>query len=381
MFINGTGITQNDYILAEVTSVADFSAAATEVSATLAATASSSNVVTLGLNVLRWPSTATIPATLAGASDKVYVGLGVPGQADTYTGSNKLIAARDLTAGLTASTTRREDRCYIAGNAHEEGSGLPNVGWMDKLSDTYGFTQIFKEDFSMNNTARATVLRGIPNEYKKQWYKHTLIHKRDIEHTSMWGVKATNTSGSNIKRYTQGAIDFITQNGFIFGMTEGKTFDNFTTDLGEFFHPEVQNKKATVYFCSTQAFNWLNGVGTGSMISNSVDASNTGFRSNLTVEGKKKVFGVNITDISTIHGTIHLTKNVQLDGTGIHIVAVDMSNIMYRPLVGNGLNRDTTIYMGVKSIEHTGDDLRTDLIQTEAGFDFCMGETMAIWKS
>lgn len=357
-------IKENGYIIVEVTAIADVGG--------------EDNAISVTANIIHTPGWTLLAGTTK--PDRVYYGLGVPGKVSTDTSGNKLFATRDLSAAVTGNTARREDRIYIVGNGYEEGSGLPDTTWADKISDTFGYTQIFKEDFTMNNTARAMVLRGVANEWKKQWYTHVLSHKRDIEHTAFWGHKYKTTVNNNPKRYTQGVIDFITQNGFIFNMTEGKTFDDFTHDLGEFFHPEVQNQKSTIYFCSTAVFNWLNGVGTGNFVSNSVDVS-SGFRSTLSVEGKKKVFGVEITDISTVQGTIHLAKNTMLDGTGIHIVAVDMKNVKYRPLVGNGLNRDTTIYMGVQSLEHTGVDKRTDLIQTEAGFDFRLGETMAIWKS
>ena len=54
--------------------------------------------------------------------------------------------------------------------------------------------------------------------------------------------------------------------------------------------------------------------------------------------------------------------------------------VKYRPLIGNGVNRDTAIYVGVQSLENTGVDRRIDLIQTEAGLDVVMPEAHAVWK-
>ena len=52
----------------------------------------------------------------------------------------------------------------------------------------------------------------------------------------------------------------------------------------------------------------------------------------------------------------------------------------YRPLDGNGLNRDTSIYVGVQTLENSGVDRRVDLIQTEAGMEWQMPESHAYWS-
>ena len=35
-----------------------------------------------------------------------------------------------------------------------------------------------------------------------------------------------------------------------------------------------------------------------------------------------------------------------------------MKHVKYRPLAGNGMNRDTSIYVGIQSLENTGTDKR-----------------------
>jgi len=62
------------------------------------------------------------------------------------------------------------------------------------------------------------------------------------------------------------------------------------------------------------------------------------------------------------------------------MIGVNMKHVAYRPLVGNGVNRDTSIYVGVQSLENTGVDRRIDLIQTEAGLEALMPEAHAVWK-
>ena len=38
------------------------------------------------------------------------------------------------------------------------------------------------------------------------------------------------------------------------------------------------------------------------------------------------------------------------------------------------------VYVGVQNLENTGVDKRVDIILTEAGFEFMMPESHAIWK-
>ena len=75
-----------------------------------------------------------------------------------------------------------------------------------------------------------------------------------------------------------------------------------------------------------------------------------------------------------------MVRNVMLDGSGVKILALNMKQCKYRPLVGNGLNRDTSVYVGVQTLENTGIDSRVDLILTEAGLEWGMPECHAIWK-
>ena len=96
--------------------------------------------------------------------------------------------------------------------------------------------------------------------------------------------------------------------------------------------------------------------------------------------GKKKVAGVDITTFSTPYGDMNVARNIHLDGTDIKILGINLKNCAYRPLVGNGLNRDTSVYVGVQTLENSGVDRRVDLILTEAGMEWSMPESHAIWK-
>tara|TARA_R110002012_G_scaffold122078_1_gene271918 strand:+ start:8953 stop:10590 length:1638 start_codon:yes stop_codon:yes gene_type:complete len=277
-----------------------------------------------------------------------------------------------------AGRVDRERRCYISGSAHAEGSTYPN-SWKDKaIVDTYGYTQIFKTTAMMNNTARATVLRGIPDEWARMWKERLIEHKRDIELAALFGekYKSTNAGGDPI-RYMQGAVPYIRDNGYVFDFDiQAKTLDNFIDDLGEFMHPEKGDVSSTIYMCPTNVFSYLSKVGSTGFGSLSLASSNMATFQNMQV---KTIAGLDFTQISTPHGTMNLVKNVQLDGSNVKILGINMKHVKYRPLAGNGMNRDTSIYVGIQSLENTGTDKRVDLIQTEAGLDWGMPEAHAVW--
>jgi len=104
------------------------------------------------------------------------------------------------------------------------------------------------------------------------------------------------------------------------------------------------------------------------------------FRFDFAIAGKKSLFGLPVTQISTPYGDMNVVRNIHLDASPVRIVAVNLKHVAYRPLVGNGVNRDTQVYVGVQSLENTGVDRRIDLIQTEAGLEIVMPEAHAIWK-
>jgi len=295
------------------------------------------------------------------------------------TSGDVLTPMRDLTAAPTIQTKRREDRVLIIGSSYEEASGLPNTTYTDRLHDTFGFTQIFKTDLSMSNTALATLLKYRPNEYAHRWNKTMLQHKRDINLAGIWSIQSKSDSqDGKIKRTSQGCVDFVLNNGWVFSLDPSKDYDGFLDDLSEFYHPEVAQANGHLFHVSTSVYNWFSRLGSGNFFSNTFDGKYE-MTAGLSIMGMKKFAGFNIVELTTPHGPLRMVKDVNLDGSGVKILGINYNQTEYRPLVGNGLNRDTKVYLKVKDVAHTGDDYRTDLVQTEAGFEFGLGETFAMW--
>ena len=286
------------------------------------------------------------------------------------TGTNPTALNDQSQAGLESK------KCYVVGTAHEEGSGYPET-WKDQpYSTSYGQTQIWKTAMAMTNTARATSLRYDKNEWSRVWKEKLIEHKWDLEQSLLFGAQQSD-NGIN---YTEGAVNWILGKANIFSgfSTASYTSDDFLDDMSAFMDPRYNNSGATVFFCSTAVYNWLHKL--GGYFKNNLEIS-TNFRSDMAITGKKKVFGVDITTITTPYGDMNVARNIHLDGTEISILAVNMKQAKYRPLVGNGLNRDTSVYVGVQTLENSGIDRRVDLILTEAGMEWSMPEVHAVWKS
>jgi len=301
------------------------------------------------------------------AGDDYFAGpLGVAAPVGDVTASTSIAGAAPG-AGLEAS------RCYVIGTAFGEGTGYPET-WKDSPYSTgQGQTQIWKTSCAMTNTARATALKYESNEWARVWKEKLIEHKYDIEQSLLFGSMY---SGGDVN-YTQGAVDWISQFGNAFSMSLGsKTADDFLDDLSNLLDPRYNNSKANVFFCSTAVYNWLHKL--GGYFQNNLEIS-TNFRADLAVTGRKKVLGLDTTTISTVYGDMNVVRNIHLDGTNIGILAIDMKNCAYRPLVGNGLNRDTSVYVGVQTLENSGVDRRVDMILTEAGMEWSMPESHAVW--
>tara|TARA_Y100000592_G_scaffold73074_1_gene113729 strand:+ start:3016 stop:4584 length:1569 start_codon:yes stop_codon:yes gene_type:complete len=274
-------------------------------------------------------------------------------------------------------------RSYVVGSAHSQGSGYPE-SWKDQpYSSAVGLTQIFKTAMAMDNTTRATVLKYEPNEFARIWRTKLIEHKFDIEQALLFGSQ----SEVDGIQYTEGAINFVTNYGNIFdgsgiGGSGTKSQDDFLDDMSQFLDPRYNNANATLFMCSTDTYNWMHKLSGyfSANVQKVSDGSASLGRSDFQIAGRKGVYGLDITQVFTPYGAMNLVRNVHLDGSPVKILAINMAQCAYRPLVGNGLNRDTAVYVGVQTLENSGVDRRVDLIQTEAGMEWRMPEAHAVWK-
>lgn len=260
-------------------------------------------------------------------------------------------------------------RSYISGSAFKRGSGMPGTWGDQPFSSAYGYTEIFKTKLSMDNTSITEVLKYSPSEFQRLWSEKLLEHKRDISQ-ALWNGRQVEVNGV---RYTQGIIDFIVNyaNMFTLDLSTANA-DTFLEILSQFYDPRYNNEKPTIWFADTATYNWMHKI--SGYYANNLDA-HAQLRGDISFNKQVSFGGVKMSIIDTSAGRIKLVREINLDGSPVKIAGVNMKSAKYRPLVGNGNNRDTAAYINVESLESNGVDRTTDLIQTEAGLEISHPES------
>jgi hypothetical protein len=278
---------------------------------------------------------------------------------------------------FSATCTFADDaKAAVIGSSHAEGTNAPD-GWQDAIMDREGYCQIFKTAMNMfSGTAMATEYRGLSNEYQRVWQDKLMEHKMDIEQALLFGVGASsNETGGVPTRYTHGILPYTQSNGKVYSMSYASSgYDAFLDAMEDFFAPEGGNSGNKLVLASRKVITYLNKLGSGSFLNNSVGASQYRLDVN-TVPGS---FGHTVTVVNTIFGNLHFIQEPLLRGIWEdYCVCIDLSNVSYRPLVGNGISRDTFIET---NIQDNGADGRKDQIITEAGLEIQLPETHAVLK-
>jgi len=270
-------------------------------------------------------------------------------------------------------------KCQVIGSAWAEGSTAP-TGWEDAIFDREGYCQIFKTAMNLfSGTAMATKYRGIGDEYKRVWTEKLMEHKMDLEQAYLFGVGSAaadeqqTTSGP--VRYTWGIVPYTEANGKVYNMSYASSgYDAFLDAMEDFFAPESGNSGNKLVLCSRKILTYLNKLGAGSFLNNSVGAS----QYSLDIVNVPGAFGHQVTVVNTIYGNLHFVQEPLLRGPWENYAAcVDMANVAYRPLAANGISRDTFVETNIQANDEDG---RRDQIITEAGLEISLPETHAILK-
>ena len=268
------------------------------------------------------------------------------------------------------------DLGQVIGTSWEEGSDEP-AGWEDKLYDREGYCQIFKTGMNLySGTSLATEYRGIANEFQRIWQDKLMEHKMDIEQAMLFGIgSASNEVTGNPTRQTWGILPYTEQFGKIYNMSYSSSgYDAFLDAMEDFFAPESGNSGNKLVLASRKVITYLNKLGSGSFLNNTVGSS----QYKLDVATVPGAFGHQVTMVNTIFGNLHFVQEPLLRGLWEdYCVCVDMKNVAYRPLVGNGISRDTFIET---NIQGNATDGRKDQVITEAGLEISVPETHAILK-
>ena len=301
-----------------------------------------------------------------------------------HNSSDTTIVVKTIANSAGSGTTTLDDdgECVVIGTSYEQGSGAPDV-WSQEMDNDYGYTQIFKTACEMSNTARATVYRGYADEWQRIWNLKLREHKVDIERAMLFGMRG---SQGGIQ-YTEGIVGNIlvngtaTTDGSIGSYSEGVpylasyatselTYDGLLSAFETMYDPARGGSSAKLCLASLPVvshFNKISGFAEGSM---------TASKSQYNFEKSQGSFGHKVMKIETVHGDCSIVKEPLFrNNASGHMCFVDLDHVSFRPLVGNGVNRDTSIMTNVQAAD---EDLRKDMILTEAGLEVSLPETHAL---
>ena len=342
-------------------------------------------------------SVGTVDSTAGYGQALVRVDGSISHAASDSSFSGKVI---DVSAASGSNSIANNDVAQIIGTSFEEGSGSPDV-WSSELEDGFGYTQIFKTAAEMTNTAYATRYRGYPDEWSRIWASKLREHKVDIERAMLFGQKAR-VGGI---QYTEGLVGHILKNtspivnDSAFSYASGNayhrsvaqsemTYDRLLSDLEVIFDPARGGASDKLVLCSLPVITFFNKMGKDAFLSSSLSYNSNEALANDDVPNQSPMrynmserqgaFGHSITVIDTIHGRLNLVKEPLFRGqaSGFMLMA-DMSQLAYRPLIGNSINRDTQVMTNVQSAD---EDLRKDMILTEAGLEVTLAESHALYN-
>ena len=315
------------------------------------------------------------------ASDATVAHSGTDGSSGITTitvtgGGDEIVPLDTPTSGtLTFSALNKGQ---VIGSSWAEGTVAPS-GWEDKMFDREGYCQIFKTGMNIfSGTSMATEYRGIKNEFQRIWQDKLMEHKMDIEQAMLFGYGGASnetTAGTAPQRHTWGMIPYTSTYGKVYNMSYASSgYDAFLDAMEDFFAPESGNSGNKLVLASRKVITYLNKLGSGSFMNNTVGSS----QYRLDVDNVPGQFGHTVTKVNTIFGNLHFVAEPLLRGVWEnYCVAVDLKNVAYRPLVGNGMSRDTFIETNIQT---PGTDGRQDQIITEGGLEISLPETHAILK-
>jgi hypothetical protein len=290
--------------------------------------------------------------------------------------------ATALTSGIqtpaSASKLRFDDNLkgQVVGSAFAEGGTDPE-GWSDEFYNREGYCQIFKTSVPLfSGTALATRYRGISNEYMRVYQEKLMEHKMDLEHAMLFGVGTDDSTATGPIRRTWGIVPYTEAYGKVKTFAYASAnYDHFIDSMEDVFAPESGNSGEKLVLASRKVLSWLNKLGGSSFLGNTM-ALNSQVGSGLDIQNVQGNFGHAVTRVSTIYGNLNFVMEPLF--RGIHentAIMIDLNNVAYRPLMGNGVSRDTQI---ITNVQNRNVDGRKDMVLTEAGLEISLPETHTV---
>ena len=254
------------------------------------------------------------------------------------------------------------DSLYVLGDAQEEYSSIPSMK-SNSPSAKYSYLQISRTPIDFSNSAIALAMYGAKDGERKRAHREQMIeHKRKMAAALYWSIASENTTGgedSYALRTTQGLRNTITTNvvdgGGILTYKKFMEFSRMSFRYG--------NSTDRLLVAAPKI----------------IEAINAWATSHLMVTPGVKKYGLNIQSVETPHGVWRVVRDWTLEdgvsgknGFGGMAFSVDIDNIEYCYLKGNGVSRDTKVEM---DIVQGGADGKKDQIISEYGFKIKLEKT------
>ena len=305
---------------------------------------------------------------------------------------HKVNGNSDYSAANAADGTALKGQ--VIGSQHEEASGAPE-GFRDELSSVEFYTQIFKTAVPlMSGSMMATKYRGYANEWSRIYAEHLKAHKMDLENAFLFGYGQYRTADN---RTSWGMVPFLESEGgkryslkyasdltganldasdSTYDVKTNFNYDGFVSIMDDFMSYESGNSGSKLCLTSRKVINSLLKTGNGNFLDNSMsDNVKDVFNATLDVKGSS-FMPIDITSIKTSYGEMNFIAHPLFrDDMADKAVCIDLANVAYRPLAGNGISRDTFVETNVQENDIDG---RKDMIITEAGLEVMLPETHAV---
>lgn len=271
-------------------------------------------------------------------------------------------------AGSSAASITDNSFFTLIGSAYEEGTGAPAATTRNPTK-LYNYTQIFKDSYSITNTAKATYARTgdpIKNDKKRKMFDHSTR----MEMAFLFGKRYEIASGAvagKPQRFTGGLMFFLAANAGgtrVVVKSSAYTAGNmnlFIDDVKDVF--DYTGEGATggderIVLCGNGFLNVMNQLAVKAGVINFGDIV--------------KVYGMQFVQLVTPQGTFyfksHPLMNVHPVYTNTAFV-IDPPSLYYRPLDGRDTKPDDNIQL-------PGEDAQKGQWIGEVGLEFHHLQTM-----
>lgn len=275
----------------------------------------------------------------------------------------------------TQNNLADNDEIQVIGTAFARGADKATATY-DTTTSEYSYTQIFKTTVDVTGTLRATVSFGM-SEYDRLMEDKRNEHLVDIERALLFGERGATALASSTVYSTYGIVTYIennSSNSNIFTPSYNNyPFDDFVDDMEDWY--TKGGNRATdekLALCGSSVLSFFSKLNSGKLWG---DAQ-------VNIDAGMSEFGVHVTTVKHPHGMLHLVREPLFRGDQDntfykdYMCGVDLQNVAYTPLEGNGVSRDTHL---VKNLQTTYDKIIHEY-RTEAALLPILSETHALFK-